>query len=84
MSGLMYQSNASLVTGADYAATEVKIPKTYVVCSEDKCIPAPGQRAMANAMGAEIVEFECGHSPFMKEDESKELVKLILAIAALQ
>ncbi|KAI1847713.1 hypothetical protein JX266_006208 [Neoarthrinium moseri] len=63
------------------AATEVKAPKIYVVCTNDKCIPALGQQAMANAMGARVIELTCGHSPFLKEAESKELVRLIMDLA---
>ncbi|KAI1862428.1 hypothetical protein JX265_009142 [Neoarthrinium moseri] len=79
--GLMYQSHASLVTPTQYAATEVKAPKIYVVCTNDKCIPALGQQAMANAMGARVIELTCGRSPFLKEAESKELVRLIMDLA---
>jgi hypothetical protein len=81
MAGIMYQSHASLVTGADYAATDVKIPKTYVVCTEDKTILTPGQYAMAGAMGAKIVELAGGHSPALKDVESKKLVELIIEVA---
>jgi hypothetical protein len=82
MDSLMYQSRASLVTPAEFTAAELQIPKTYVVCTEDRCIHPIGQRAMAGAMGAKVIEFACGHSPQIKEDESKQLVKLIVEMAA--
>ncbi|KAI3325351.1 alpha/beta-hydrolase [Xylariaceae sp. AK1471] len=82
VASLLSQSQASLVTEAHYAPCDLKIPKTYVVCSQDKCIPPPSQLLMAQAAGAKVVEFDCGHSPHAKDAESAELVKLTVDMAA--
>jgi hypothetical protein len=84
VASLLCQSQASLVTESHYAPCDLKIPKTYVVCSQDKCIPPPGQRLMAQAAGAKAIEFDCGHSPHAKDAESAELVKLIMDMSSRQ
>ena len=40
------------------------IPSTYVVCTEDRTLPLPRQRAFA-ARASEVIEFPTGHSPFL-------------------
>ncbi len=46
-----------------------EVPSTYVVCAEDRAIPACGQRAHA-AKTTRIVELACGHHPFLSQPES--------------
>ncbi len=46
-----------------------EIPSTYVVCAEDRAIPAAGQRAHA-AKATRIVELACGHHPFLSQPET--------------
>lgn len=81
MSGLMHQSQESFMVACDYVATDVKIPKVYVVCTEDQAIPPEGQQAMAAACQARVVELKTGHSPWMKEKEAQELLGLIKDLA---
>jgi hypothetical protein len=77
----MYQVESSLKSIVPFVASDLKIPKTYVVCTEDKAIDVNGQRAMAGAAEAQTVEWHCGHSPFLKEKETQEIVGLINGIA---
>ncbi len=46
-----------------------EVPSTYVVCTEDRAIPAAGQRAHA-AKATRIVELACGHHPFLSQPEA--------------
>ena len=40
------------------------VPSTYVVCSEDRCVPPDAQRTWS-ARATETVELATGHSPFL-------------------
>ena len=44
------------------------IPSTYAVCTEDRAIPPPLQRAFAARVG-QVVEWPTGHSPFLSRPE---------------
>ena len=46
------------------AAAWRDVPSTYVVCTEDRCIPAAAQRAWAERC-TEVVELASSHSPFL-------------------
>ncbi|MFG1928551.1 alpha/beta fold hydrolase [Cryptosporangium sp. NPDC048952] len=45
-----------------------EVPATYVVCTDDRAIPAAVQRERA-AHAEKIVEFEAGHHPFLARPE---------------
>ena len=44
------------------------VPSTYVVCTEDAALLAPGQRVYASHM-SEVVEWPTSHSPFLSRPE---------------
>jgi pimeloyl-ACP methyl ester carboxylesterase len=46
-----------------------EVPSTYVVCAEDRAIPAAGQR-VHSAKATHIVELACGHHPFLSQPEA--------------
>ncbi|MGH3997140.1 MAG: alpha/beta hydrolase [Pseudonocardiaceae bacterium] len=46
-----------------------EVPSTFVVCAEDRAIPAAGQRAQA-AKATRTVELACGHHPFLSQPET--------------
>ena len=67
-------------TGASWRT----IPSSYLICEQDKAIPAEFQEMMANAAkekGAdvEIERLDCGHSPFLVMP--KETVDWIRGVA---
>ncbi|KAF7523024.1 hypothetical protein G7054_g11917 [Neopestalotiopsis clavispora] len=80
--GLAYQSKASQYAEAHFAATDVTIPKTYVVCSEDQAIPREVQMHLASATGCEIIEITSDHSPFMRDDKNQEVVDIVCRVAS--
>jgi hypothetical protein len=74
------QSLRSFKTGCAYASGDVKVPKTYFVTKEDQAIPYAGQMAMAQGAGAQIIELNSGHSPFLKREETEKILETIKAI----
>ncbi|ETS82753.1 hypothetical protein PFICI_04629 [Pestalotiopsis fici W106-1] len=80
--GLVYQSKASQHAGAHFVATDVTVPKTYIVCSEDQAIPREAQIHMAQATGCEIVEITSDHSPFLQDDKNQEIVDVVFRVAS--
>ncbi|KAJ4136525.1 hypothetical protein NW768_004140 [Fusarium equiseti] len=73
------QSTASLETPADFVATDITVPKTYVVCDIDHCIPLEGQKAMAGAMGESVTieSIHAGHVPFLSEEAMGKVVDIV-------
>ncbi|KAI9149956.1 putative hydrolase R7 [Paramyrothecium foliicola] len=70
----------SLISFADPCAqgsSEVLARKVYVICREDSAVPYQGQRAMAEAAGAEMIEIESGHSPFLQSEVMSKLVEAV-------
>jgi pimeloyl-ACP methyl ester carboxylesterase len=77
LANLSVQSVASLtqeLTGAAWRA----IPSTYIVCTEDRALPPPWQRAYATR-ASDVVEIPTGHSGFLSRPE---LIVEILARTA--
>lgn len=79
---LVYQSAASQYAEAHFVAADVTVPKTYVVCSEDGAIPAAGQRAWAEMTGCRVVEIKSDHSPFLRDENTREVLDIIYEVAA--
>ncbi|GAA3394577.1 alpha/beta fold hydrolase [Cryptosporangium minutisporangium] len=50
------------------AAAWRDVPATYIVCTDDRAIPAEVQRERATRAGA-VVEFAAGHHPFLSRPE---------------
>ncbi|KAK2606221.1 hypothetical protein QQS21_003392 [Conoideocrella luteorostrata] len=71
------QSLVSNISVCAHGTSEIVVPKTYVAARNDLVLPYEGQRAMAQAAGAKMVELECGHSPFLKDKETLLLLDVI-------
>ena len=68
------------VTGAPVsAAAWLQVPSTYLVCADDRGIPAVAQREFARRAG-QVVEFEAGHHPFLSQPDA--VADLIVTLAA--
>ncbi|KAG5762741.1 hypothetical protein H9Q72_009141 [Fusarium xylarioides] len=72
-------STASLETPADFVATDITVPKTYIVCEIDNTVPVQGQLAMVGAMGdaVNVEKIEAGHCPFLNEKTLSKVVEII-------
>ncbi|CAG9985010.1 unnamed protein product [Clonostachys byssicola] len=71
------QSLQSFQSKSNHASSDIVVPKTYVVTQKDAIIPSEGQKAMANAAGAKVVELAYGHSPFLSAGGSSSILKII-------
>lgn len=69
------QSMKDPVTAVAYG----RVPSTYVVCEQDNAIPADAQRGMAGLAQAEVVTFDCDHSPMLCRAD--ELTEVVLRVA---
>ncbi len=79
--GIVYQSRASLSARAHFAACDVTVPKTYVVCARDIAAAPQFQRAWAEASGCRVVEIESDHSPFMEDGRARQVLDIIIDVA---
>ncbi|CAI6099263.1 hypothetical protein V2G26_005776 [Clonostachys chloroleuca] len=71
------QSLQSFHDKSSNASSDIVVPKTYVVTQKDAIIPSEGQKAMANAAGANVIELEYGHSPFLSAEGASSILKII-------
>ncbi|KAI0111936.1 alpha/beta-hydrolase [Daldinia grandis] len=79
---LVHQSKDSLEAPVQFTAADVTVPKTYIVCTEDKSLPASLQEQFAQATGCNIVKLQAGHFPFLESDEgAKKVVDIIVDVA---
>ncbi|KAF5653298.1 signal peptide-containing protein [Fusarium sp. NRRL 25303] len=72
-------STASLETPAEFVATDITVPKTYVVCEIDNTVPVQGQLAMVGAMGDAVnaEKIAAGHCPFLSEKTLPKVLEII-------
>ncbi|KAI1456549.1 alpha/beta-hydrolase [Annulohypoxylon moriforme] len=75
---IVWQSEKMYDNDQLHAASDVRAPKTYVVCKTDKIVPPEGQYQRAAAAGATLVELDCAHSPFLLDKETEILVDVII------
>jgi pimeloyl-ACP methyl ester carboxylesterase len=47
-----------------------RVPKTWILTTKDRTVPPLLQREQAESIGAEIVELDGGHSPFLSAPEA--------------
>lgn len=73
----MPQGIISNISPCAHGTSEIAVPKIYFAAKNDLVVPYEGQKAMAQAASAQIIELECGHSPFLKETETALIVDVI-------
>ncbi|KAI8959596.1 Alpha/beta hydrolase fold-1 [Daldinia sp. FL1419] len=78
---LVWQSESASTPDGLCVVSDIPVPKTYVVCKNDKIVMPKDQYRFAEAAGATVVELECGHSPFLIEKETAALVDIITKTA---
>ncbi|KAF4972519.1 hypothetical protein FSARC_943 [Fusarium sarcochroum] len=79
LAGCVYQGTLSLETPSAFAAVDVGVPKTYVVCELDRAVPVEAQLGMAGALGegTNIVRVQSGHSVYGNHKVLPDLLKAI-------
>ncbi|KAI0132589.1 Alpha/Beta hydrolase protein [Xylariales sp. AK1849] len=82
LDGLVYQSKASQHAPAHFVAADVKCPKFYIACKEDGAIPFAAQMAWSQFTGCNVIEIDSDHSPFLREATNKQVLDIIIDIAA--
>jgi len=65
---LRAQSSAAMIEPVARPAWR-RVASTYVVCTEDKAIPAHVQRSSFAAHADEVIELQASHSPFLSQPE---------------
>lgn len=66
-----WQALAPQRTAVMYSGQGAAIPKSYILCTEDRTIPPAHQRMMASALPPEDVhELPTGHAPFFSDPDA--------------
>jgi hypothetical protein len=73
-------SQDAFETGIDFIATEITIPKTYLICENDLIFPLALQEQLVKLTpGMKERRIAAGHSPFL--GKSPETCKILIEIA---
>ncbi|KAE8410786.1 Alpha/beta hydrolase fold-1 [Aspergillus pseudocaelatus] len=85
METVALQSTASLNTPVHFVGSSASIPKTYIMCSQDKVIPPEAQAAMVQALGENTTteSIESGHIGFLIARVRPQLFDLLEKSALL-
>ncbi|KAG4443506.1 hypothetical protein IFR05_000979 [Cadophora sp. M221] len=61
---------STFFTPVNFVVSNLKIPKAYVICQNDKAVPAAYQEMMVDTVGGfKKIRFEGGHSPFLSQPD---------------
>lgn len=61
---LVPQSCQAVITPVDFAAPDITIPKTYIVCEKDNAFPVQLQHELSSGLGFNKLTVNGGHSAF--------------------
>ncbi|PVH86235.1 alpha/beta-hydrolase [Cadophora sp. DSE1049] len=54
----------------NYVASDLKIPKAYLICEKDMAIPVTHQEKIVDTVGGfKKIRCQCGHSPFLSQPD---------------
>lgn len=67
--GVKLQSQDAFELAVTYSAADITIPKGYVVCTQDQCVPGPLQEHLAQSLGFTFEKIDAGHFPFLSQPE---------------
>ncbi|KAM0430872.1 hypothetical protein ACHAPT_005504 [Fusarium lateritium] len=77
---LLPHSQDAFETGIDFIATDITIPKTYLICENDLVFPLALQEQLVKSTpGMKEARIAAGHSPFL--GKSPETCKILVEIA---
>jgi pimeloyl-ACP methyl ester carboxylesterase len=48
---------------------EVRVPRTYILCTRDHCVPPSHQSSTAKRLGATVRSIDSGHLPMLSRPE---------------
>ena len=75
------QSRTPFEAVINYAPSQIKVPKIYILCKEDETVPPIAQELAVKMFEAEVVEVQSGHFPFLKESTKQTVVDVIVKAA---
>lgn len=62
-----------------YVESEIRCPKTYILCEQDQAVPPAFQEQMARLGGYSIVRVNSGHAPFLSVP--KDVLSVVRKVA---
>ncbi|KAF4947815.1 hypothetical protein FSARC_13877 [Fusarium sarcochroum] len=73
-------SQDAFETSLDFIASDITIPKTYIICEKDQLLLLPLQEQLVNSTpGMKAARLETGHSPFLEQRlETADLIVKIV------
>lgn len=75
-SGVKLHSQDAFELPVPFSASDITIPKSYMVCTKDTCVPGPLQEHLAQSLGFKIERIESGHMPFLSNpDQCRDTLK---------
>jgi hypothetical protein len=73
-----HHSKKIFTTFPNYVESEIKCPKTYIMCENDQAVPPAWQEQMSSLGGYDVVKLASGHSPFLtKTDDVAAIIERI-------
>lgn len=67
--GVVLQSQDAFELPVTFSAADITIPKSYLVCTQDQCVPGPLQEQLAQSLGFKFEKIDAGHFPFLSQPE---------------
>lgn len=77
--GVVTHSQDAFEVPITFSAADITIPKSYLVCTQDQCVPGPLQEQLAESLGFKAERIDAGHFPFLSQpDKCLELLSSMI------
>ncbi|KAJ0116753.1 hypothetical protein J7T55_009903 [Diaporthe amygdali] len=77
--GVVTHSQDAFEKPVTFSAADITIPKSYLVCTQDQCVPGPLQEQLAESLGFKAERIDAGHFPFLSQpDKCLEILKTMI------
>jgi pimeloyl-ACP methyl ester carboxylesterase len=67
--GVVTHSQDAFEIPVTFSAADISIPKSYLICTQDQCVPGPLQEQLAESLGFKAERIDAGHFPFLSQPE---------------
>lgn len=67
--GVVTHSQDAFEVPVTFSAADITIPKSYLICTQDQCVPGPLQEHLAQSLGFKAERIDAGHFPFLSQPE---------------
>lgn len=76
---VVLQSQDAFEVPVPYSASDLTIPKSYMVCTKDECVPGFLQEQLAEGLGFKVEKIEAAHMPFLSQpDKCLEILQRMI------